>query len=58
VTIPGQALSYMVGMIEIANARSAAEVRDGDTFSLPDFHDRLLELGELPLPALRRELGS
>jgi uncharacterized protein (DUF885 family) len=58
VTIPGQALSYMVGMIEIANARSAAEARDGDTFSLPDFHDRLLELGELPLPALRRELSG
>ena len=58
VTIPGQALSYMVGMIEIANARSAAEARDGGAFSLPDFHDRILELGQLPLTALRRELGT
>ena len=58
VTIPGQALSYMVGMIEIANARSAAEAREGGAFSLPDFHDRVLELGQLPLTALRRELGS
>ena len=56
VTIPGQALSYMVGMIEIVNARSAAEARDADAFSLRDFHDRVLELGQLPLTALRREL--
>ena len=58
VTIPGQALSYMVGMIEIANARTAAEARDGAAFSLPGFHDRVLELGQLPLTALRRELGN
>ncbi len=58
VTIPGQALSYMVGMIEIVNARRAAEARDGAAFSLPAFHDRVLALGQLPLPALRRELGD
>jgi uncharacterized protein (DUF885 family) len=54
---PGQALSYMIGMIEIEAARAAAEKRGGTAFSLRDFHDSLLELGQVPLPALRRELG-
>ena len=57
IAIPGQALSYMIGMIEVERARAAATEREGAAFSLPDFHDRLLALGQLPLPALRRELG-
>lgn len=57
IAMPAQALSYMVGMIEIQKARAAAEERQGDAFSLKDFHDRLLSLGQLPLTALRRELG-
>jgi uncharacterized protein (DUF885 family) len=58
IAIPGQALSYMTGMIEIERARSNAEARDGAVFDLRDFHDRVLELGQLPLAALRRELAS
>jgi uncharacterized protein (DUF885 family) len=58
IALPGQALSYMIGMIEIEKARDAAAARDGAGFSLRDFHDRVLSLGQLPLPALRRELGS
>ncbi|MEP7059394.1 MAG: DUF885 domain-containing protein [Actinomycetota bacterium] len=57
IAMPAQALSYMIGMIEIEKARAAATARMGDGFSLKDFHDRLLSLGQLPLPALRRELG-
>jgi uncharacterized protein (DUF885 family) len=56
IAIPAQALAYMIGMIEIERARHGATERDGAAFSLPDFHDRLLALGQLPLPALRREL--
>jgi uncharacterized protein (DUF885 family) len=56
IAIPAQALAYMVGMIEIERARATAAERDGATFSLRDFHDRLLALGQLPLPSLRREL--
>jgi uncharacterized protein (DUF885 family) len=52
---PGQALSYMIGMIEIERARAAAEAQPG--FALRDFHDRVLGLGQLPLPAFRREMG-
>jgi uncharacterized protein (DUF885 family) len=57
IAMPGQALSYMIGMIEIERARAAAAAREGASFSLSGFHDRLLALGELPLPALRREIG-
>ena len=58
IALPGQALSYMIGMIEIEKAREVARARDGADFSVRDFHDRVLSLGQLPLPAFRRELGS
>ena len=57
IAMPGQALSYMTGMIEIETARTVAEARDGDAFSLRDFHDRLLAMGTVPLPTLTREFG-
>jgi uncharacterized protein (DUF885 family) len=54
IAMPAQALSYMIGMIEIERAREAATTSGTP---LREFHDRLLGLGSLPLPALRRELG-
>ena len=57
IAMPGQALSYMVGMIEIERAREAAAAKEGADFSLKEFHDRILALGSLPLPSLLRELG-
>jgi uncharacterized protein (DUF885 family) len=56
IAMPAQALSYMVGMIQIQRARAAAEAREGADFSLRDFHDRLLALGSIPLPSLAREI--
>jgi uncharacterized protein (DUF885 family) len=56
VAVPAQALCYMVGMREIERAREAAGATEPRT--LRDFHDRVLSLGTLPLPALRRELGT
>jgi uncharacterized protein (DUF885 family) len=58
IALPGQALSYMIGMIEIQDARAKAEAREGSSFSLRDFHDRVLALGQLPLPAFRREMAG
>jgi uncharacterized protein (DUF885 family) len=52
--MPGQALCYMTGMIEIQRARASESARLGAAFSLRDFHDRVLELGEVPLPSFRR----
>ncbi|HWL90209.1 MAG TPA: DUF885 domain-containing protein [Actinomycetota bacterium] len=57
IALPAQALAYMVGMVEIEDARRRTEEKEGTAFDLKGFHDRLLALGQLPLPALRRELG-
>jgi uncharacterized protein (DUF885 family) len=53
---PGQALAYMIGRMEIDRWRTESAQRLGKEFSLSAFHDRLLTLGSLPLPAIEREL--
>jgi uncharacterized protein (DUF885 family) len=53
---PGQALAYMIGQLEIQRWRAGAAKRAGASFSLKDFHDRVLALGSLPLGVLEREL--
>jgi uncharacterized protein (DUF885 family) len=58
IAMPGQALAYKIGQFEIERWRARAAERQGPAFSLKDFHDRLLALGSLPLPALRREIGD
>ena len=54
IALPAQALAYMVGMVEIEEARRRTQDKEGDAFDLKAFHDRLLALGQLPLQALRR----
>lgn len=49
---PGQALSYMVGRLEIQRMRARAEQTLGDTFDLKAFHDLVLGGGPLPLAVL------
>jgi len=51
---PGQALSYMIGRLEIEEIRAATEQRLGDTFDLRTFHDIVLSKGVVTLPTLRR----
>jgi uncharacterized protein (DUF885 family) len=58
ISMPAQALCYMIGMIEIEKARAAAAAREGSAFSLRDFHDRVLAQGQLPLPSFRAEMGT
>jgi len=55
--MPGQALCYMTGMFEIQRARTEESARLGAAFSLQDFHDQVLALGEVPLPSFRRTFG-
>jgi uncharacterized protein (DUF885 family) len=57
IAMPGQALAYMIGKLEIDRWRGAAGEREGPRFSMRDFHDRVLALGSLPLAALERELS-
>lgn len=55
--LPGQALAYMVGRLEIQAIRAVAEQRG--TFNLRDFHDAVLRYGAVPLTTLREMvLGS
>jgi uncharacterized protein (DUF885 family) len=53
---PGQALSYKIGQFEIEKWRASVEKRQGVNFSIKQFHDRVLKLGSLPLPALQAEM--
>lgn len=49
---PGQATSYMLGMLEIMRLRSLAEEQLGDRFDLSGFHDRVVGFGGVTLPML------
>jgi uncharacterized protein (DUF885 family) len=53
---PGQALSYMVGRLEIQRLRAQAERHP--RFDLHAFHDLVLAHGPLPLPALAEAVVS
>src|SRR5690606_19909807 len=50
--IPGQALSYKVGQLEIQRVRARAEAELGDRFDLAAFHDVVLGSGAVTLPVL------
>ncbi|PWN03156.1 DUF885 domain-containing protein [Nocardioides silvaticus] len=49
---PGQALSYMIGRLEILRIREAAQQRQGERFDIKAFHDVVLGSGALPLSVL------
>jgi uncharacterized protein (DUF885 family) len=54
IAVPGQALAYMVGRLEIERLRAEAETKLGDKFNVMGFHDALLEHGSVPLRTLSR----
>ena len=53
---PGQATSYMLGMLEIRKARDDAQARLGSRFDITAFHDRVLEDGSVPLSYLSEKI--
>ena len=53
-SFPGQALSYMIGRIEIQRMRAEAEAALGDRFDIRGFHDAVLGHGLVTLPTLDR----
>jgi uncharacterized protein (DUF885 family) len=55
---PGQATSYMLGMLEIRKARDEAQKTMGSAFDIKAFHDRVLEDGGVPLTFLRDKIRS
>ena len=52
IDLPGQALSYKVGMIRILDLREKAKRELGDRFDIRDFHDVVLKNGAVPLSIL------
>jgi uncharacterized protein (DUF885 family) len=55
---PGQATSYMLGMLEIRAAREDAQKTMGPRFDIKAFHDRVLEDGAVPLTFLREKIRT
>jgi uncharacterized protein (DUF885 family) len=55
---PGQATAYMLGAIEIRNARDAAQQTMGSRFDIKAFHDRVLEDGAVPLTFLKQKIAT
>ncbi|MDE1977537.1 MAG: DUF885 domain-containing protein, partial [Elusimicrobia bacterium] len=55
---PGQALSYMIGEIDIQNLRAQAEKELGSKFNVRAFHDAALANGSLPLKVLNAEMAD
>jgi uncharacterized protein (DUF885 family) len=53
-SFPGQALSYMIGRLEIDRMRTDAEAALGNRFDIKQFHDAVLGSGSVPLGELNR----
>ncbi|GAB2690283.1 DUF885 domain-containing protein [Nocardia thraciensis] len=53
IAIPGQAVAYKVGQLEIRRQRELAADRLGDSFDIKAFHDVVLGAGSVSLPVLR-----
>jgi uncharacterized protein (DUF885 family) len=58
IVMPGQALCYLTGKLEIERLRVEARRRLGPAFSLPDFHAAVLDHGSLPMPTLARSIAT
>lgn len=52
IALPGQALAYKTGQLELLRIRDDARRRLGGAFDIRGFHDAILSDGALPLPTL------
>jgi uncharacterized protein (DUF885 family) len=52
IVMPGQALAYKIGQLEIARLRAHAQQQLGPAFDIRAFHDQILLRGALPLDVL------
>ncbi len=53
---PGQALAYKLGEMKMRALRGKAEAELGNHFDQRRFHDALLNMGSVPLPAMQSEM--
>lgn len=58
IVMPGQALAYMLGRLEIDAMRKKAETTLGSAFNLKKFHSQILDQGALPLASVGRLLDT
>jgi uncharacterized protein (DUF885 family) len=58
IVMPGQALSYLTGKLNLLTLREEAQHRLGDRFTLPGFHAAVLDHGSLPMPVLHQVVGA
>ena len=58
ISMPGQALAYKLGQLELLRLRAAAREALGARFDIRRFHDAVLTEGALPLPALGGVLAA
>lgn len=56
--LPGQALSYKIGMITILELRQRAQDQLGDQFDIRAFHDAVLKNGPVPMDILAQIVDS
>lgn len=56
--IPGQALSYKAGQLEILKLRDRAQKALGSRFNIRAFHDEILRNGALPLDVLENSIDN
>ncbi|WP_280407775.1 DUF885 domain-containing protein, partial [Nocardia brasiliensis] len=56
--MPGQAVGYKVGQLEIRKQRLAATERLGSAFDIKAFHDVVLGSGSVSLPVLRELVAT
>jgi uncharacterized protein (DUF885 family) len=57
VALPGQALGYKLGQLELLRLRAEARAALGPRFDIRGFHDAVLGDGALPLGTLREVVG-
>ena len=58
IAIPGQALSYKIGQLKIAELRARAEEKLGARFDVRAFHEQVLGTGALPLAVLEKKIDD
>lgn len=58
ISLPGQSLSYGYGEIKMLEFRARTEKALGDAFNLPEFHQMIASLGDVPLFLLDRHVNK
>lgn len=58
IAMPGQAVAYKVGQIEIRSRRADIERKLGNAFDIKSFHDIVLGSGSVSLPVLRELVAT